>query len=315
MILLISKFIRQSRELAKATRGREAFEKVSEILQSIFEIDCGFIAYKKQFFLDDAPDLKVYSPWGFDQATSASLSRLVLEDQRWQHPEWYVKTERWTPVEKTNSPWKEIWMRHDIQQVGIWPIEIQNRIVGGIVLGRKTGDFAEDADVLSLCAIQISLILDMLATRRLAEHASQHDPLTSILNRRGFENYIAQLKEDQQNPEQCALGVLDVDNFKFYNDNYGHKGGDAVLIDIAETLRNGIGKNGCCARFGGDEFVFILKGVPEVERAIADIESLFYPKPYAVSVGGNGWNPSKEDWEIAFRTADQNLYLNKGLKK
>lgn len=313
---MINAFIRQSRELAKATRGREVFEKASQVLQSVFEIDSGFFAYKKQFFLEEESGIKAYSPWGFELHTRESLSHLIAADPRWQHPELFVKTERWTSVEKALSPWKEIWMNHQITNVGVWPMEMQNRIVGGIVLGRKKGDFSkDDADALSLCAIQISLILEMLSTRRLAEHASQHDPLTSILNRRGFEDYISHLQGDLSNETNISIGVLDVDHFKFYNDNYGHKGGDAVLIDIANTLKNRIGKNGCCARFGGDEFVLIIEGFQDNHAALKEVESWFSSKSYAVSIGCQPWSTSKEDWEKAFRLADQNLYFNKALKR
>ena len=315
MIFLINEFIRQSRELATATRGRELFEKASKVLQSVFDIDSGFFAYKKQFFLDENNGVKAYSPWGLEPHTNESLSQLILSEPRWQRLDLYVKTERWIDVEKSFSPWKEIWVSHQITNVGLWPIEIQNRIVGAIVLGRKKGDFAEDADAISLCAIQISLILDMLSTRRLAEHASQHDPLTDILNRRGFEDYMSKLQTDETSSTNLAIGVLDVDDFKFYNDNYGHKGGDSVLIDIADTLKKGIGKNGCCARFGGDEFVFIIKGFTDIQATMNEVKSWFSLKPYAVSIGCQALNPDNEDWGKAFSLADQSLYLNKAQRK
>ena len=76
-----------------------------------------------------------------------------------------------------------------------------------------------------------------------------HDPLTEVLNRRGFLSVMA-----DAGPGWCVL-VVDVDDFKSVNDVLGHAVGDAVLQTVAARLSARLGPGAHVARFGGDEFV------------------------------------------------------------
>ena len=67
---------------------------------------------------------------------------------------------------------------------------------------------------------------------------------------------------------ECALLVIDVDQFKQVNDTYGHLKGDAVLVLVAELLRHTLRGGDIAARWGGDEFVALLPGAP-ISRARA----------------------------------------------
>ena len=92
------------------------------------------------------------------------------------------------------------------------------------------------------------------------EHLSHHDSLTSLANRRGFETNLSQAMSSTQNTGQaCALLFIDVDFFKKYNDFYGHDQGDQVLIAVANTLQRYITEEDIAIRFGGEEFVLLLK--------------------------------------------------------
>jgi len=95
---------------------------------------------------------------------------------------------------------------------------------------------------------------------RLAKVQSRTDPLTGLANRRHLEEYFAQLVEDN-NASSINIGMLhiDLDNFKEINDTKGHLHGDAVLIQIATTLRNCLGEEGFISRIGGDEFVAVIR--------------------------------------------------------
>ncbi len=79
------------------------------------------------------------------------------------------------------------------------------------------------------------------------------DPLTGLITRNVFSGYVEELIKKNQ---EFALCIIDLDNFKMVNDNYGHHIGDLVLIDISETLRKYMGDDGIVARYGGDEFIF-----------------------------------------------------------
>jgi len=88
---------------------------------------------------------------------------------------------------------------------------------------------------------------------------ADHDPLTNLFNRRRFheelEHWLAQSKRYHT---KCALLFLDLDNFKYYNDTYGHLNGDEILLRLAGILKNKIRKTDTLARLGGDEFAIIL---------------------------------------------------------
>ena len=93
------------------------------------------------------------------------------------------------------------------------------------------------------------------------------DLLTKVLNKHGFvskaEQYLAQLKglNHSQDDSSAALLFLDLDDFKLINDSYGHPVGDQVLQTVAAVLRQSVKPNDLIGRYGGDEFVVLVKQV------------------------------------------------------
>ena len=131
------------------------------------------------------------------------------------------------------------------------------------------------------------------ANEAMLRYRAEHDPLTGIVNRGGFE----QLK-NMFRVKGGALGLLiiDVDKFKLINDGYGHEVGDQVLKKVAGFLKDEFRATDYPARIGGDEFAVILTGMTEemgavVMRKIGKInESLLHPDDglpqVSLSVGG-----------------------------
>jgi len=100
------------------------------------------------------------------------------------------------------------------------------------------------------------------------------DPLTGLLNRRGFEKAAAALAAPPEGRPPVAALVCDVDRFKQINDAYGHDFGDAALRRLANVLRDTVGeRRSALGRLGGDEFVALLVGVTRNE-ALAFAETL-----------------------------------------
>ncbi len=91
---------------------------------------------------------------------------------------------------------------------------------------------------------------------------ADHDPLTGLLNHRAFHRALEQ-EADRTLREggTLAIAVLDLDNFKFFNDAYGHAVGDDVLRQVASTLSVNCRSYDTLARFGGDEFAMLLPGM------------------------------------------------------
>ena len=102
------------------------------------------------------------------------------------------------------------------------------------------------------------------------------DALTNLPNRNDMNRTLAKLlAHAQQTRETFAVGIMDVDRFKEYNDTYGHQEGDACLKRIGEALRAFADHEDIyCARYGGDEFVVCIKGhsTREIKRLSADIQ-------------------------------------------
>ena len=112
---------------------------------------------------------------------------------------------------------------------------------------------------------------DITERRRHESHLkylADHDPLTGLLNRRSFEreltSHVARVKRFGATG---AVLMLDLDNFKHYNDTEGHSAGDALIVRIAHALRSRLRETDVIARLGGDEFVVLL---PNEDRDSAE---------------------------------------------
>jgi diguanylate cyclase len=95
--------------------------------------------------------------------------------------------------------------------------------------------------------------------QRLQDQAQQaeFDPLTHVLTRAALLARLANLLDlGRQYGAPCALGFVDIDNFKGVNDTYGHAVGDAALVKVSGALSNCLAGRGIIGRYGGDEFVF-----------------------------------------------------------
>jgi diguanylate cyclase (GGDEF)-like protein len=99
----------------------------------------------------------------------------------------------------------------------------------------------------------------MRARMRELERCAERDPLTDLLNRRGFEREFARASAYiERYGGRAALIYLDLDRFKGVNDTYGHPAGDAVLKAVARTLLARVRASDIVARLGGDEFAVVL---------------------------------------------------------
>jgi len=102
---------------------------------------------------------------------------------------------------------------------------------------------------------------------REAEERADRDPLTGLLNHRAFHRRLEEEADRaQRGGAALAVVMLDLDNFKFFNDAYGHVLGDQVLVQVADRLRATCRSYDTLARFGGDEFALLLPGIDGASR-------------------------------------------------
>lgn len=110
--------------------------------------------------------------------------------------------------------------------------------------------------------------------RRL-QHLAHHDPLTGLANRTLLHDRLSfAIEEAIGNHTLGALAFLDLDNFKYINDTFGHDAGDEVLREIAHRLREGVRDDDTVARVGGDEFVLVINDQPSAEHVAELVERL-----------------------------------------
>ena len=151
------------------------------------------------------------------------------------------------------------------------------------------------------------------ALRRRAET----DPLTGLANRGAlFEALAAELAAEEG--EGVALFFCDLDGLKAANDRHGHHAGDAVLVEVGRRLRASCGDRALVARFGGDEFVVLVPGLPEpelpavlrqLERAVA--RPVVVGPTATVDVGasiGTAMGRPGADPDEVLRAADRSMY-------
>jgi two-component system, cell cycle response regulator len=102
------------------------------------------------------------------------------------------------------------------------------------------------------------------AARRLAqaETLSGTDDLTSLPNRRSFERALhREVERARRTGSHVAVGLLDIDHFKSFNDRFGHPVGDRVLIQVARRLASAFREIDVVSRWGGEEFAVLLTGL------------------------------------------------------
>jgi diguanylate cyclase (GGDEF)-like protein len=172
-------------------------------------------------------------------------------------------------------------------------------IVGAVVLGAAITIGARQADFHQ-------------EWRRQLAHHSLTDPLTGLLNRRGFEASWPRVPSRSGAAPRVTLVLIDLDLFKGYNDVHGHHAGDDLLRWVGSELRATVRGNDSVARIGGDEFAVLLpdtdarSAVPLVERIE---ERLGRRAPHSLGTASSPADGS--ELEELYRIADAGLYANK----
>ncbi|MGA9870054.1 MAG: EAL domain-containing protein [Rhodococcus sp. (in: high G+C Gram-positive bacteria)] len=204
-------------------------------------------------------------------------------------------------------------------------------VVLAILAGMAISQGADAWIVASRTVILGSLLLTPLALRpymrylRARARGALRDSLTGLWNRRGLFDGIAHLNRlgAGARAEERAIGVvvIDIDRFKAINDRFGHPSGDAVLVEVANRLKQAASAEAVVSRIGGDEFVCVHVGVrTDVDDAEARIrnalEESFSGPPFTTSIGSAGGTVIRGDSTGALvrrliATADIELYRDK----
>lgn len=139
----------------------------------------------------------------------------------------------------------------------------------------------------------LAQILDVTDQRRFEQqlrHLADHDPLTGLDNRRTFERAVdAHLAHVKRYGEEGALLMLDLDHFKAVNDTLGHHAGDALILSVADILRESVRETDRVARLGGDEFAILLPRADRAQAAAVADKLVRTIRDRRQTIGGSAW--------------------------
>ena len=268
-------------------RGYDRFGIGDEVLRSL------------RLRLDEVPNLK---------RMAQTHQPLVIPDTT-QYEEWVA-----LPTSQHIKSW-----------VGA-PIVAQERLLGFLALDHSQPGFyhAEHAQVLALFAYQAALALEnaWLYEQRYQEAIT--DPLTGLANRRYLQHQLErEVARSQRFGRPLSLLMVDLDDFKLYNDTFGHPAGDKALQVLAQTLEENIRRVDLAARYGGEEFLIVLPETPSekalvvAQRIVEAVRSLHKAPdsplraPLSVSVGVATMPDHAETLEDLILAADVALYYAK----
>ena len=106
--------------------------------------------------------------------------------------------------------------------------------------------------------ILLFILIQLVRMRKLKENGFV-DQLTEVYNRKYLSEFIQKTLKRQNEPLNMGIIMVDIDYFKKYNDTYGHIAGDRAIREVADTLKSVIKHNGIVIRYGGEEFLILLK--------------------------------------------------------
>ncbi|KAF1852427.1 hypothetical protein Lal_00037158 [Lupinus albus] len=149
------------------------------------------------------------------------------------------------------------------------------------------------------------------------------DALTGVWNRRYLnQTGSSELSRHKRHGKPAAVAVIDIDNFKKINDQYGHPRGDEILIKVASACLNVIRDTDTLGRWGGEEFVAIFPGTtiesltPIAEKLRATVNQIEVEPGKKISISvGLALCGSTDSWESWFERADSALYQAKAMGK
>jgi diguanylate cyclase (GGDEF)-like protein len=205
------------------------------------------------------------------------------------------------------------------------PISVGGRVIGVMNFAdRASGESFDKAslELFDAIAPQLAMAMDRAELKERAgqfEQLSVTDALTGLLNRRYMqERLLEETKRSNRHGYPMSFMMIDVDEFKSYNDNYGHPAGDEALKLVGNVIRETLRSADVAARFGGEEFAILLPQTTSNEaRMIADrirtnIENTKFPhRTVTISIGVSSCSAELCQDADLVSAADKALYRAK----
>ncbi len=216
----------------------------------------------------------------------------------------------------------------DPEAVVVVPLIADGEVLGALNASRIGGTevyFSEsDFELVQLFAAQASIALRNADTHHAMSQRAETDALTGLGNHGAFQLELGRHIEaaaagKSAKSKRLAVLMMDLDEFKYYNDRNGHPAGDALLHDVATAIYGAARSGDRVFRYGGDEFALILPGptldeaarVAERIRAAVARLTAASPNPVTITIGVAGLPSDAHDRASLIEAADVALYYGK----
>lgn len=290
---------------AEKIKQHELDTTIKELVDFKFALDQSSIVA-----ITDYKGIITYVNDKFCEISKYSKQELIGQDHRLlnssHHPKSFFKG-MWKTIRKGN----------------VWMGEVKNKAKDGTFYWVKT-TIVPFVNKQGTPYQYIAIRQDITERKEIEEHIlynAYHDDLTGLRNRRCFRDEIEKWISESQESDEMALIFLDLNRFKYINDTLGHNAGDRVLRDVADRLDQHLRNSADLYRFGGDEFILILKNrsKEEVEAFAKEVTEVFLNPFYldnerlylAGSLGISLFPKDGQDVENLLKRADSAMYVAK----
>ena len=217
-----------------------------------------------------------------------------------------------------------------LQSALVCPLVFDDRFIGALAVYHAEPGFYRDDHrrLLDRVCEQAAAVIKNSMVFEQTRDDSLTDPLTGLPNTRFlFMHLTRELARAERLQTEVSLMVMDLDDFKDINDNYGHHVGDRALCEVARVLRAAIRPYDICVRYAGDEFIIVLSGCggEEAEQKRLELQTgidevVFEPRPgrrvrLGMSIGTAIFPKDGDSYETLLATADHRMYQDKAGRK
>lgn len=284
--------------LLMVDHGTEVGSELEAVLQQDYDVlRVSKEAVAKAYLKNTEISLVLLDVTQPNETTDAFLDEFAEQGRMSHIPVIVVTTE---PVSKTMVPYEE--KVSDYMVTPLRPVLIKKRVQNALVASRAKMLEQEQ---------EVAHALEEMKKR------AEIDALTGLLNRSEFENRVEHFLTRNKNSDGYFI-ILDMDNFKLVNDNYGHIKGDEVLRQTADTLRENFFEADMLSRLGGDEFVIFIPyehNWQELEEKVSKLCSRLSLRvgeiDVSCSAGVCGTKEGNRDYQTLYKFADMALLMAK----
>lgn len=200
------------------------------------------------------------------------------------------------------------------------PINENEKLHGILVLYGKVGHlYRENITFLNALKKQLSLVMVNFSLYHSIRYAAEYDTMTGLLTKKSFYRVLKkEISYAKRKTSKFVLMMADIDDFKSFNDRFGHLIGDIILKEVAGVIKDSLRKGDYIGRFGGEEFLMLLpetdmkEGEILANRLSKRITSQIRGYNITLSIGITEFQLTKDDYISIIKRADDALYNAKG---